>query len=78
MGAGATTSRGEESEGEDLCDRQEVGQCGELCCKAGDETGGLDLEERREWRRSSGRLSSSPTCSAGVISGSPGGIFNSH
>lgn len=55
-----------------------MGQCGELCCKAGDETGGLDLEERRQWRRSSGRLSVSPTCSAVVISGSPGGIFNSH
>lgn len=79
MGAGAwdsTTSRGEESEGEDLCDRQEVGLWGELSCKAGDETGGLDLEERRAWRRSSGSVS--PTCSAGVISGSPGGIFNSH
>lgn len=55
MGAGAwdkTMSRGKESEGEDLCDPQEMGPgCGELCYQAEDETGGLDLGERREWRR---------------------------
>lgn len=43
-------SRGERLGGEDLCDSLEIGAIwkGE-CSRTGHETGGLDLEERREW-----------------------------
>lgn len=43
-------SRGERLGGEDLCDSLEMGAIwkGE-CSRTGHETGGLGLEERREW-----------------------------